>query len=53
MGGSKIKINKKIYDITPDIQKVKTDTPNILLKKLKKEDRETFINLLERFDYEN
>ena len=32
MGSSKLKINEKIYDISPGIQKVLTDTSNIRMK---------------------
>ena len=39
-GSSKLKINKKIYNITPGIQKVLTDTTNIPIKKLNDQDRE-------------
>ena len=42
IGGSKLKINEKIYDITLGIQKVLTKTSYIPLKKLNDEDREIF-----------
>ena len=50
MGGSKLKINWKIYNITPGIQKVLTDTTKIPIKKLNEQDREKFIFILESFD---
>ena len=53
MGGSKLKINEKIYDISPGLQKVLTDTYNIPLKKLIDKDREIFNNSLESLDFEN
>ena len=53
MGDIKLKFNEKIYDITPDIQKVLTDTSNIPLNNLNNEDRELFINILESLDFEN
>ena len=53
-GGNKLKISEKIYEITPGIQKVLlTDTSNILLKKLKDKDEETFNNILESLDFGN
>ena len=53
MGGNKFKINEKIYDITPGIQKVLTDASNILMKKLNVKDREIFNNVSENLDLEN
>ena len=53
MAGNKLKINEKIYNITPGIQKVLTDTSNIPLKKLNDKDNEILINLLESLDFEN
>ena len=53
MGGNKLKINEKIHNITPGIQKVLTETSNIPLKKLNDKDREIFHNILERLDFEN
>ena len=40
--GNKLKIIEKIYNITPGIQRVLTDTSSIPLKKLKDRDREKF-----------
>ena len=42
-----------IYDITPCIQKVLTDTSNIPMKKLHDKGREIFNNILESLDFEN
>ena len=53
MGGKKLKIIEKIYNITPDIQKVLTDTSNIPLKKLNEKDRKLFNKNLESLDFEN
>ena len=52
IGGNKLKINKKTYDITPGNQKVSTDTSNIPLKKLNDKDRERFNKILESLDFE-
>ena len=52
MGGNKLKIIEKVYDITPGIQKVLTDTSNVPMKKLYDQDREIFINVLESLDFE-
>ena len=38
MGGNKLKINEKIHNITPGIQKVLNETSNIPLKKLNDKD---------------
>ena len=53
MGGNKLKINGKIHNITPSIQKVLTETSNIPLKKLNDKDNDIFINILESPDFEN
>ena len=53
IGGKKLEIDEKIYDITPGIQKVLTDTSNIHLKKLNDKDREIFNKFLESLDFEN
>ena len=53
MGGKKLEINEKVYDITPGIQKVLTDTSNIPMKKLIGKDNEKFVNFSESLDYEN
>ena len=52
MGGNKPKKTEKIYNITPGIQKVLTDTSNIPLKKLNDKDREIFNKKLESLDFE-
>ena len=52
-GGNKLKINEKVYNITPGVQKVLTDTPNISMKKLNDEDREKFNKISESLDFEN
>ena len=53
MGGKKLKINEKIYEITPGIQKVFTDKTNIPIKKLNDIDRENLINILESLGFGN
>ena len=53
MGGNKIKIDEKIIDITPGIQKVLTDKTNIALKQLNDEDRDIFTKILENLNFEN
>ena len=53
IGGKKLRINEKIHNITPGIQKVKTDTSNIPLKKLNDKDKEIINNILESLDFEN
>ena len=53
MAGNELNNNEKIYDITPAIRKVLTDTSNIPLKKLNAKDNEIFINILESLDFEN
>ena len=53
LGGNKLKTNEKIFNITPSIQKVITDTSIIPLKKLNDKDREIFNNVLESLDFEN
>ena len=52
-GGNKIRFIESIYDITPGIQKLLTDTSNLPLKMLNDEDREIFINKIESLDFEN
>ena len=52
MGGNKLKINENIFDITPGIQKVLTDTSNTPLKKLNNQDRDIYCNILETLDFE-
>ena len=53
MGGNRLKINEKIFEITPGIQKVLTNTSNIPLKKLNDQDKEIFLNILESLNFEN
>ena len=53
MGGSKLKIIEKVYNITPGIQKVLTDTSNIPIKQLNDQDRGIFINILESLNFES
>ena len=48
-----LKLMRKVYDITPGIQKVLTGTSNIPMKKLNDQDREKIINILENLDFEN
>ena len=47
------KIIEKIYDITPGIQKVLTDTSEIPLKQINDKDNKIFINFLEKLNFEN
>ena len=53
MGGNKLKINEKIHNITPGIQKVLTETSNIPIKQLNDQDKGTFIITLESLDFES
>ena len=53
MGDNKLKINEKIYGITPDIRKLLTEISNKPLKKINDEDRDTFNNLSESLGFEN
>ena len=53
MGGNKLKIKGKIYEIPQSIQKVLTDTSNIPIKQLKDKDRDIFTNILESLNFEN
>ena len=53
MGGNKLKISENIFEITPGIQKVFTQTSNIPLKKLNNQEREVHNNILETLDFEN
>ena len=53
MGGDKLKISEKVYDLTPGIQKVLTEPSNIPMKKLNDQDRELFTNILEGVKFEN
>ena len=53
IGGQKLKITENIYDITPGIQKVLTDTSNIPMKKVNGKDREIFTNFLGSLNFEN
>ena len=52
MGSNKLKINEKIHNITPGIQKVLTDTSNIPIKQLNYQDRELFFSILESLNFE-
>ena len=52
MGGNKLKIEEKVYDKTPGVQKVLTDISNISLEKLIDEDNEKIINNLESLFWE-
>ena len=51
--GNKLKNNEKIYNITPGIRKVLTETSNIPLKKLNDKDNEIFIKNLKSLDFQN
>ena len=52
MGDNKLKNIEKIYNVTPGIQKVLTNTSNIPLKKLNDKDREVFNKILKSLDFE-
>ena len=49
----KLKIKEKIYNITPGIQKVLTQTSNIPLKKLNDKANDFFANILKSLGFEN
>ena len=53
MGGNKLKINEKVWNIVPGFQKVSTDTSNIHIKQLYDQDRGRFIFILENLNFEN
>ena len=53
MGGNKLKINMKIHNKSPGIQKVLTETSNIPPKKLNDKDREIYNNVLESLNFKN
>ena len=53
VGGNKLKINGKVYNITRGIQNVFNQTPNIPLKKLDNQEREIYNNNLETLDFES
>ena len=53
MGGNKLKINEKVYDITSGIQKVLSDASNLPMKKLNDQDKQIFIIFFENLDSEN
>ena len=53
MGGNKLKINEKIHNITPGIQKVLTDTSDLPIKQLNDQDSGIFINILESLNFES
>ena len=52
-GDSRIKINEKNFNITPNLQKVFTDTTGESVKKLTKTENKTHKKLLQTLDYEN
>ena len=47
LGGTEVKYNDKNFDITPNLQKVFTQTSNIPLQKLKDQEWELYKNFLE------
>ena len=53
VGGNKLEIIEKNYNISDDLQIVVANTSNILLKKLKDIDREIYKKSLESHDFEN
>ena len=52
-GGSRVKINDKTFNITPNLQNVFTDTTGKSLKNLTKTENKTYKKLLQTLDYEN
>ena len=52
MGGNRLKVNDKIYEVTPGIQKLLTDTCNIPMKKINDKHRELIIIILKSLDFE-
>ena len=52
-GDSRIEIDVKNFNITPDLQNVFTDTTGISLKKLNKKENQTYKKLLNTLNYEN
>ena len=52
-GGSRVKINDKTFNITPNLQNVFTDTSGKSLKNLTKMENITYKKLLQTLDYEN
>ena len=52
-GDTEVEISGNKYDITPDLQKVFTDTSNIPLKKLNDEEGEMYKTSLEDLNFEN
>ena len=53
LGGTEVKINDKNFNITPNLQKVFTQTSNIPLKKLNDQEWEIYNKILETLDFEN
>ena len=52
-GDSRIEIEGEIFNITPNLQKVFTDTTGKSLKKLTKKENQTYKKLLNTLNYEN
>ena len=51
-GDDKLKINDKIYQITPGVYKILNDKSNTPMKKLNDKDREKYTNFLKSFNFE-
>ena len=53
IGGNKLKINDKIYNISNDLQNVFTNISNVPLKKLNDKNREIYKNNLESLNFKH
>ena len=53
IGGSRVEINENIFDLTPNLLKVFTDTSGKSIKKLNKNEEITYKKLLQTLDYPN
>ena len=53
LGGSRIKIEGENFNITPNLQKVFTDTTGKSMKNLNKKENQTYKKLLNTLNYEN
>ena len=53
LSGSKVEINDKEFNITPNLQKVFTQTSNVPQKKLNDQEWEIYKDILKTFNFEN
>ena len=53
IGGSRVEINENIFDLTPNLLKVFTDTSGKSIKKLNKNEEITYKKLLKTLEYPN